>query len=121
MNNLWIKISVIKTVPKISSFKHSLGNFSTSLSSPFPKARSLKRMGLKMSVLRLFDKFVPFFPTLMGCHRFHPIHKTGLWTLLTLNPFNVLSAVLKTRDSGGWLTAVARWHMRYLLRRISEW
>ena len=121
MNNLWIKISVIKTVPKISSFKHSLGNFGTSLSSPFPKARSLKRMGLKMSVLRLFDKFVPFFPTLMGCHRFHPIHKTGLWTLLTLNPFNVLSAVLKTGDSGGWLTAVARWHMRYLLRRISEW
>jgi len=37
-----------------------------------------------------------------------------------INPSNVLSVVLKTEGNGGWLTAVARWHMQYLLRRISR-
>jgi hypothetical protein len=73
-----------------------------------------------MFVLQLFGKFMPFYPTLEGCRRFHSTHKLGLWTPLTSNPSNALSAVLKTGENGGWLTAVARWHMRYLLRRISR-
>jgi hypothetical protein len=81
---------------------------------------NLNQGSLKMFVLRLFGKFVPFFPTLMGWRRFHSTHKVGPWTPLTSNPSNVLSAVLKTGENGGWLTAVARWHMRYLLRRISR-
>lgn len=28
--------------------------------------------------------------------------------------------MLKTGENGGWLTAVARWHTRYLLRQISR-
>jgi hypothetical protein len=71
-----------------------------------------------MFVLRLFSKFMPKF---IGCCRFHSTHKVGPWTPLTSNPFNVLSAVLKTGRHGGWLTAVAHWHMQYLLRRISGW
>ena len=72
-----------------------------------------------MCVLWLFGKFAPFYPTLKGCRRFHSTHKAGHWTPPTSNPSNVLSVVLKTVENGGWLTAVARWHMRYLLRRIS--
>jgi len=120
MSNSLIKTSAFKTFPKSSSFKRSSGNFGTSLSSPFPKPRNLKRRSLKPFVLRLFDKFVPFYPTLTGCRRFHSTHKVGPWTPLTSNPFNVLLAVLRIVKNGGWLTAVARWHMRYLLRRISE-
>jgi hypothetical protein len=75
---------------------------------------------LKMFVLRLFNKFMPLYPTLMGCRRFHSTHKVGPWTPLISNPSNVLSAVLKTRGNGGWLTAVAHWHMRYSLRQISR-
>jgi hypothetical protein len=71
-----------------------------------------------MFVLQLFSKFMPKF---IGCHRFHSTHKVGPWTPLTSNPFNVLSAVLKTERHGGWLTAVAHWHMQYLLRQISGW
>lgn len=66
-----------------------------------------------MFVLRLFDKSILISPTLVGCCRFHITHKVGLWTPLTSSPFSVLSAVLKTGGDGGWLTAVARWHMRY--------
>jgi hypothetical protein len=62
---------------------------------------------------------MPPYPTLMECRRFHSTHKVGPWTPLTSNPSNALSAVLKTGGNGGWLTAVARWHMRYSLRRIS--
>ena len=42
------------------------------------------------------------------------------YTPLTSNPSNVLSVVLKTGGNESWLTAVARWHMQYLLRRISR-
>jgi hypothetical protein len=111
-----IETSAIETIPKISSLKRSSGNFGTSSSSPFPKATNLKQRSLKMFVLRLFGKFVS---TLKGCCRFHPTHRVGFWTLLTSNPSNALSVVLKTEGNGGWLTAVARWHMRYLLKRIS--
>jgi hypothetical protein len=120
MSNLLIEISAIGTFPKSSSSKRSSGNFGASLSSPFPKARNLKQRSLKMFVLRLFNKFTPLYPTPMGCRRFHSTHKVGLWTLLTSNPSNVLLAVLKTGENGGWLTAVVHWHMRYLLRRISR-
>ena len=120
MSNSLIKTSAFKTFPKSSSFKRSSGNFGTSLSSPFPKPRNLKRRSLKTFVLRLFDKFVPFYPTLTGCRRFLSTHKVGPWTPLTSNPFNVLLAVLMIVENGDWLTAVARWHTRYLLRRISE-
>jgi hypothetical protein len=118
MSNLLIKTSAVKTFPNSSSFKHSSGNFCTSLSSPFPKAWNLKQRSLKMSVLRLFGKFMPLYPTFKG-HQFHFTHKWGPWTPLTSNPSNALLAVLKTGENGGWLTAVARWHMRYLLRWIS--
>jgi hypothetical protein len=118
MSNLSIKSSAIETLPKSSSLKRSLGNFCTSSSSPFPKAMNLKQRSLKMFVLRLFGKFMP---TFKACCRFHPTHRVGPWTLLTSNPSNALSAVLKTGGNGGWLTAVAHWHMRYLLRRISWW
>jgi hypothetical protein len=68
--------------------------------------------------LRLFGKFMPI---LKGWCRFHSTHKVGPWTLLTSNQSNALLAVLKTGGNGGWLTVVARWHMRYSLRRISRW
>src|SRR6267154_1809578 len=59
---------------------------------------------------------------LKGCHQFHSTHKVGPWTPLTSSPSNVLSAALKTREIGDWLTAVVRWHIRYLLKRISwQW
>ncbi len=75
-----------------------------------------------MFVLRLFGKLMPFSPTLKGCCRFHPTQKVGPWTLLTSNPSNTLSAVLKTGENGGWLTVVACWHMWYLLKQISwQW
>jgi hypothetical protein len=120
MSNSSIGTSAIDTLPRSSSFKRSLGNFGTSSSSPFLNARNLKQMSLKMFVLRLFGKFVPFYPTLVGCRQFHSTHKVGPWTLLTSNPSNVLLAALKTGEVGVWLTAVARWHMRYLLRSINR-
>jgi len=42
MSNLVTKTSDFQTFPKFSSYKLSLGNFSTSLSSPFPKVMNLK-------------------------------------------------------------------------------
>ena len=72
-----------------------------------------------MFALQLFGKFKQLYPTLEGCHRFHFTHKSGLWTPLTSNLSNALLAVLKTRENGGWLTAVAHWHMWCLLRRIN--
>ena len=119
MSNLLIETSAIRTLPKSLSLKHSSGNFGISSSSPFPKARNLEQRSLKTFVLQSFNKFTSLFPTLMGYHRLHSTHKAGPWTPLISNLFNVLSAVLKTGGSGGWLTAVAHWHMRYLLRRIS--
>jgi hypothetical protein len=120
MSNLLIETSAIKTFLKSSSFKLSSGNFSSSSSSPFPKARNLKQRSLKMFVLRLFGKLMSSYPTPKGCRQFHSTHKVGPWTPLTSNPSNVLLAVLKTGGNGGWLTAVARWPMRYLLRWISR-
>jgi hypothetical protein len=120
MSNLSIETSAIEAFPKTSSFKRSSGNFSPSSSSPFPKARNLKQWSLKMFVLPLFGKFMRLYPTPEGCRRFHTTHKVGPWTPLTSNPSNALSAVLKTGEDGGWLTAVAHWHMRYLLRWISR-
>lgn len=119
MSNLLIETGAIKTFPKSLSFNHFSGNFCTLLSSPFPKARNLKQRSLKVFVSPLFDKFIPFCPTLMGRHRFHTTHKAGPWTLLTSNLFNALLAVLKTGEDGGWLTIVACWHMRHLLRWIN--
>ena len=119
MSNLLIETSAIKTFLKTSSSKHSSGNFCPSSSSPFPKAPSLKQRSLKMFALWLFGKFKQLYPTLEGCHRFHFTHKSGLWTPLTSNLSNALLAVLKTGENGGWLTAVAHWHMRCLLRRIN--
>ena len=118
-SNSLIETGAIKTFPKSSSFNHFSGNFCTSSSSPFPKARNLKQRSLKVFVSLLFDKFIPFCPTLMGRRRFHTTHKAGPWTLLTSNLFNALSAVLKTGEDGGWLTVVARWHTRHLLRWIN--
>ena len=120
MSNLSIGISTIGTFPKISSYKRSLGNFGTSSSSPFPKARNLKQRGPKLFVSRLFGKFMLFYPTLMGYRRFRFTPRLGPWTLLTSNQSNVLSAVLKTGGNGGWSTAVARWRMRYSLKWISS-
>ena len=120
MSNSLIETSAIRTFPKSSSSKHSSGNFGISSSSPFPKTRNLKQRSLKMFVLWLFNKFTPFYPTLMGCRRFHSTPKVGPWTLLTSNPFNVSLAMLKTGGNGDWLTAVAHWHMRYSLKQISR-
>jgi hypothetical protein len=77
MSNLLIGISTIKTFPKISSYKHSLGNFGTLLSSLFPKARNLKRGSLKLFVLRLFGKFMSFYPMLMGYCQFRFTGRLG--------------------------------------------
>ncbi len=82
MSNSLIEISAIETFLKSSSFKRSSGNFSTSLSSPFPKVTYLKQRSLKMFVLQLFNKFIPFYPTLMGCRQSHSTHNIGPWTLL---------------------------------------
>jgi len=101
MSNLLIETGAIETFPKSSSFKRFSGNFSPSSSSPFPKAGNLKQRSLKMFVLRLFGKLMPFSPTLKGCCRFHPTQKVGPWTPLTSNPSNALSAVLKTGGNGG--------------------
>ena len=119
MSNLLIETSAIRTFPKSLSSKHSSGNFGISSSSPFPKARNLKQRSLKMFVLQLFNKFTPFYPMLMGCRQFHSTPKAGPWTLLTSNPFNTSSAILKTGGNGDWLTTVAHWHMRYSLKQIS--
>src|SRR5258708_5116480 len=82
-------------------FKRCSGNFSPSSSSPFPKAGNLNQRSLKMFVLQLFGKLMPFSPTLKGCCQFHPTQKVGPWTPLTSNPSNALSAVLKTEGNGG--------------------
>lgn len=120
MSNLLIGISTIEMFPKISSYKRSSGNFGTSSSSPFPKARNLKRGSLKLFVSRLFGKFMSFYPTLMRYCRFRFTGRLGPWTRLTSNRSSVLLAVLKTGENGGWSTAVARWHTRYSLRWISS-
>src|SRR5229473_5056161 len=101
MSNLLIETGAIETFPKSLSFKHFSGNFSLSSSSPFPKAGNLKQRSLKMFVLRLFGKLMPFSPTLKGCCRFHPTQKVGPWTPLTSNPSNALLAMLKTGGDGG--------------------
>jgi len=41
-SNSLTETSAIETFPKISNYKRFLGNFGTSLSSPFPKAMNLK-------------------------------------------------------------------------------
>jgi len=51
---------------------------------------------------------------LMGCRQFHTFTEQA-WTLLILNPFNAFGRVkdqLKTGEDGGWLTMMARWHLR---------
>ena len=68
MSNLSIETSAIEIFLKISSYKRSSGNFGISSSSPFPKAKNLKRRSLKMFALRLFGKFMPFYPMPVGCH-----------------------------------------------------
>ncbi len=119
MSNLLIETSTINTILKSLNFKHSLGNFSTLSSSPFPKVRSLKQRRLKTFVLWLFGKFMLFSPTIIRYCQFHFTYKMGPWTLLTSNPSNALLAVLGTRGNRDWLTAVARWLMQYFQRWIS--
>lgn len=119
-SNSSIETSIIETFPKISNSKHFLGNFGTSLSSPSPNAMNLKRRSPKIFVSRLFSKFMPSYPTLMGCLRFRFIRRLGPWTLLTSSPSSVLSAVLKTGGNGGWSTAVVHCRMQYLPRRIDR-
>ena len=70
MSNLLIEIGAIEIFPKISSYKFSSGNFFTSSSSQFPKARSLKQRSLKKFVLQLFGKFMLLYPMPMGYRRF---------------------------------------------------
>src|SRR5260370_3279715 len=101
MSNLLIETGTIKTFLKSLSFKHFSGNFSPLSSSPFPKAGNLKQRSLKMFVLRLFGKLMPFSPTLKGCCRFHPTQKVVPWTPLPSNPSNALSPVLNTGGNGG--------------------
>jgi hypothetical protein len=119
MSNLLTKTSAFETVPKISSCKRSSGNFCTLSSSPFPKAKNLKRRNPKLFVSRLFGKFMPSYPTLMGTRRFRSTRRLGASTPLTSNPSSVSSVALKTGEDGGWSTAAVHWHMRYSLRRIS--
>ena len=118
-NNSLIKTSATETFLKSSSSKLFSDNFAILSSSPFPKATNLKQRSLKLFVLRLFGKFVSRYPTRKGYHQFRYTHNGGPWTLLTLSLSNALSAALKTGGNGGWLTAVVRWHMQYLLRRTS--
>jgi len=66
MSNLLIEIGAVKIFLKISSYKHSSGNFFTLSSSQFPKARNLKQRSLKKFVLQLFGKFMLLYPTPMG-------------------------------------------------------
>lgn len=120
MSNSLIKTSDIETLPKNTSQKRSSGNFCTSSSSPFPRAKNLKRGSLKMSVSRSFGKLRLFSPMLVGCCQCHITRRLGAWTPPTLNQSSALSAVLKIAENGGWSTAVVRWLMRYSLRRISR-
>ncbi len=81
---------------------------------------NLKRRSPKIFVSRLFSKFMPSYPTLMGCLRFRFIRALGPWTPLTSKPSSALSAVLKTGGNGGWSTAVVHWRMQYSLRWINR-
>ncbi len=119
MSNLLIKTSTFETIPKISSCKRSSGNFGTSSSSPFPKAKSLKRRNPKLFVSQLFGKFMPSYPMPMRYRRFCFTQRRGASTPLTSNPSSVSSVILKTGEDGGWSTAAVHWHMQYSLRRIS--
>lgn len=115
-----IETNAIETFPKISGYERSSGNFCTLSSSPFPKAMKLKRRSPEIFVSRLFDKFMPFYPTLAGYRRFRFTRRLGPWTPLTSNPSSALSAVLKTGENGGWSTAVVHSRMRYSPSRISR-
>ena len=75
MNNSLTKTSAIKTFPKTSSFKRSSGNFGTPSSFPSPKPRTIKQGSIKMFVLRLFGKFVPFYFQCVVCH----VKDRGKW------------------------------------------
>jgi hypothetical protein len=66
-----------------------------------------------MFALRFFGTFIPFYPTLKGYSQSRTLDPA-------IKSIRVLSVVLKTGGNGCWLTAVACWHMRYLLRRISR-
>ena len=121
MSNLLIETTAIETFPWISSYEHFLGNFATSLSSPFLKATNLKQRSLKLFVSQLFGKFIPTFPMLIRRRRFPTTRRLGPWTPLTSNPSSALSAVLKTGENGGWSTAVVRSRMQYSLRRVDRW
>jgi len=66
MNSSLIETCTVKTLLKILSYKHSLGNFFALSSSQFPKARNLKQRSLKKFVLQLFGKFMLIVPTPMG-------------------------------------------------------
>lgn len=120
ISNLLIKTDTIKTFLKSLSLKHFLDNFNILLLSSFPKAKNSKQRSLKLSVLQLFGKLMPFYQMLMGSRQSHYTQKMGPWTQLTLSLFNVLSAMLKTEESGGWLIAVAYWHMLFLTRQINQ-
>jgi len=106
MSNLSIETSTIETFPKFSSYKHFMGNSSTSSSFPFPKAMNFKQRSLKVFVLQLFRALILISPMLIECCPFRFTCRLGPWTLLTLNVSSTLSAMLKTRGDGGWSTAV---------------
>jgi len=99
MSNSVTKMSNFQTFPKFSSYKLSLGNFGTSLSSLFPKVTNSKRRSPKPFVLRLFSKLL--YPVLVRCYRFHIICRLGACTPLTSNPSSAWSAMLKTGKDGG--------------------
>jgi len=99
MSNSVTKTSDFQTFPKFLSYKLSLGNFSTSSSSPFPKVTNSKRRSPKPFVSRLFSKLL--YPVLIRCYRFHIICGLEACTPLTSNPSSAWSAMLKTGKDGG--------------------
>jgi len=108
MSNLSIETSTVETFPKFLSYKHFMGNSSTSSSFPFPKAMNFKQRSPKVFVLQLFGALILISPMLMEHRPFRFTCRLGPWTLLMLNVSSALLAMLKTRGDGGWSTAVVR-------------
>ena len=77
ISNLLIKTDTIKTFLKSLSLKHFLDNFNTLLLSPFPKAKNSKQRSLKLFVLQLFGKLMPFYQMLVSSRQSHYTQKMG--------------------------------------------
>jgi hypothetical protein len=115
MGDSLIETSAIKNFSKSSSFKRSSGNFGTSSSSPFPKAKGLEPkepQSVCLAVIRQVDAILP------NAHGMPPIlfySQSGSLDPADIKSIQCVIGRVEDREKWGLVDSMARWHMQYLL------